>query len=69
MKPADVHIPHHRTGHLAKTRNLNDLVAGGKNDPLAGNYDLVNWERIVTFWNGADNRVNTKVYAGGITIR
>jgi hypothetical protein len=64
-KPADVHIPHHRPGHLAKTRNLNDLVAGGQNDPLAGNYDLVNWERITTFWSDNNNQVNTKIYAEG----
>jgi hypothetical protein len=67
-KPADVHIPHHRPGHLAKTKNLNDLVVGGQNDPLAGNYTLVNWDRIATFWTDDGNKVNTKIYAENETL-
>jgi len=68
MKPADVHIPHHRPGHLAKTRNLETLVVGGQNDPLAGNYTLVNWERIATFWTDDGDKVNTKTYAENETL-
>ena len=56
-------IPRHRVGHLAKVDNLDVLLEQGQlSDPLAGNYTLVNWDRIAMVWQGTDTCFNTKIY-------
>lgn len=61
-----VRIPRNDAARLPRLGNLGELLAqGAVSDPLAGNYTLVNWDRIGFAWIGTDDpaHANIKMYA------
>jgi len=57
-------IPQHRPGHLARTQQLDTLVASGAvSDPLAGNSTVISWDKISLIWqNTGNNAAMRKTY-------
>lgn len=61
-----VRVPRNDAARLPRIGNLPELLAqGAVSDPLAGNYTLVNWDRIGFAWIGTDDpaHANIKMYA------